>query len=71
MASENDAERLIKVSTDKQSDMARMLDLHPSRYETWPWEMIDRLIELENRGGRRKLLLELDSMRTPPPSKTR
>lgn len=42
--------------------MARLLNCNPSAPDTWPTEMIDRLITLEERGGYRALLLELDRL---------
>jgi len=51
---------------DERFMMARRLNLSPHHPESWPIEILDRLIELEKSEGRQALLKELILMTTPP-----
>ena len=42
--------------------MARLLDLCPSQPETWPRDILDRLIAFENEKGETELLIKITQL---------
>lgn len=51
--------------TKEQCRMASFMNLHPDMPETWPMEMLDRLIHIEKQDGREHLYRELGRMMSP------
>ena len=52
------------ISTEYRK-MARHLDLHPEMPETWPLDLLDKLIFIQKKEGDKRLFDELRKLRKP------